>query len=131
MFHVSIWRAWSFVWGAKAIKAPRSDGTEYRLRSGTENNLTHIFLVLVAAGLGHGVYRKLYTSIGGQRAEKFENHCFKLSPKLTVPAYLWLNTNHLRNFRSDNLSQDKSCKEIINGQDKEKFNKDFLKMIRI
>jgi len=41
---------------------------------------------------------------------------------LTVPAYLWLNTNHLRNFRSDNLSQDKSCKEIIiNEQDKEKF----------
>jgi len=32
---------------------------------------------------------------------------------LTLPAYLWLNTNHLRNFRSDTLSQDKSCKEII------------------
>jgi len=28
-------------------------------------------------------------------------------------AYLWLNTNHLRNLRSDSLSQDKSCKEII------------------
>jgi len=39
---------------------------------------------------------------------------------LTLPAYLWLNTN-LRNFRSDNLSQDKSCKEMINEQDKEKF----------
>jgi len=46
---------------------------------------------------------------------------FKLFPKLTFPAYLWLNTNNLRNFRSDNLSQDKSCKEIINEQDKEKF----------
>jgi len=34
----------------------------------------HTFLVLVTAGLGHGVYRKLYTLIGGQRAEKFENH---------------------------------------------------------
>jgi len=32
----------------------------------------------------------------------------KLSPKLTVSAYLWLNSNHLRTFRSDNLSQDKS-----------------------
>jgi len=50
--------------------------TDYssRLRSRTENNLTHIFLVLVTVGLGHGVYRKLYTLIGGQRAEKFENH---------------------------------------------------------
>jgi len=26
--------------------------------------LTHTFLVLVTAGLGHGVYRKLYTLIG-------------------------------------------------------------------
>jgi len=25
---------------------------------------------------------------------------------LAIPAYLWLNTNHLRNFRSDGLSQD-------------------------
>jgi len=32
-----------------------------------------------------------------------------------------LNTNHLRNFRSDNLSQDKSCEEIIYQWDKEKF----------
>ena len=43
--------------------------------------LTHTFLVLVTVGLGHGVYRKLYTSIGGQRAEKFENHWFRLSQK--------------------------------------------------
>jgi len=27
--------------------------------------LTHTFLVLVTVGLGHGVYRKLYTLIGG------------------------------------------------------------------
>jgi len=40
---------------------------------------------------------------------------------LTVPAYLWLNANHLRNFQSDNLSQDKSYMKIINEQDKEKF----------
>jgi len=40
--------------------------------------LAHTFLVLVTVGLGHGVYRKLYTLIGGQRAEKFENHCFIL-----------------------------------------------------
>jgi len=39
--------------------------------------LTHIFLVLVTVGLGHGVYRKLYTLIGGQHADKFENHCTK------------------------------------------------------
>jgi len=37
--------------------------------------LTHTFLLSVTAGIGHGVYRKLYTLIGGQRAEKFENHC--------------------------------------------------------
>jgi len=40
--------------------------------------LTHTLLVLVTVGLGHGVYRKLYTLIGGQRAEKFENHWFNL-----------------------------------------------------
>jgi len=28
-----------------------------------------------ARPVGHEVYRKLYTLIGGQRAEKFENHC--------------------------------------------------------
>jgi len=29
VFHVSIWGTWSFVWGAKLIKAtPRGDGTE-------------------------------------------------------------------------------------------------------
>jgi len=37
--------------------------------------LTHTILVLATVGLGHGVYRKLYALIGGQRAEKFENHC--------------------------------------------------------
>jgi len=36
---------------------------------------------------------------------------FKRSP---ISAYLWLNTNHLRNFRSDGLSQDISCKQMIN-----------------
>jgi len=36
--------------------------------------LKHTFLVSVTVGLGHGVYRKLYTLIGGQLAEKFENH---------------------------------------------------------
>jgi len=43
--------------------------------------LTHTFLVLVAAGLSHGVYRKLCTLIGGQRAQKFENHWFKETKK--------------------------------------------------
>jgi len=38
--------------------------------------LTHTFLALVTVGLGHGVYRKSYALIGGQRAEKLENHCF-------------------------------------------------------
>jgi len=33
--------------------------------------------VLVTIGLGHGVYRKLYTLIGDQRAQKFENHYLK------------------------------------------------------
>jgi len=39
--------------------------------------LTRTFLVFVTVGLGHGVYRKLYNLIGGQRAEKFENHWFR------------------------------------------------------
>jgi len=33
---------------------------------------------------------------------------------LPISAYLWLNTNNLRNFRSDGLPQDISCKEMIN-----------------
>jgi len=40
--------------------------------------LTHAFLILIAVGLRHGVYRKLHTLIGGQRAEKFQNHCFRV-----------------------------------------------------
>jgi len=40
--------------------------------------LTHTFLVLVTVELGHGVYRKFYTFVGGQRAEKFDNHWLKL-----------------------------------------------------
>jgi len=39
--------------------------------------LTRTILVLVTVWLGHRVYRKLYTLIGGQHAEKFENHCFR------------------------------------------------------
>jgi len=33
---------------------------------------------------------------------------------LPVSTYLWLNTDHLQNFRSDGLSQDISCMEMIN-----------------
>jgi len=44
-----------------------------------------------------------------------------ISQVLTLPAYLWLNTNHLRNFRSDNLFQEKSCKERSYQYNKEKF----------
>jgi len=36
--------------------------------------LTHTFLALVTVVLDHRVYIKLYTLIGGQRAEEFENH---------------------------------------------------------
>jgi len=46
--------------------------------------LTHTFLVLVTVGLGHGVHRKLHTLIEGQRAEKFENHWFRLISSLAV-----------------------------------------------
>ena len=45
--------------------------------------MTHTILVFVTFGLGHGVYRKLYTLTGGQRAEKFENHWFKSKKKRT------------------------------------------------
>jgi len=41
--------------------------------------LTHTFLVLITVGLGHGVYIKLYTVIGGQRTETFENHWLRCS----------------------------------------------------
>jgi len=44
-----------------------------------------------------------------------------ISQVLTLPAYLWLTTNHLQNFRSDNLASDKSCKEILYQQDIEKI----------
>jgi len=37
-----------------------------------------------------------------------------ISQVLTISAYLWLNINHLRNCRSDGLSQAKFCKVIIN-----------------
>ena len=40
--------------------------------------MTDTFLVLVTVGLGHEVYRKLYISIGGQRAEKFVKTCRKV-----------------------------------------------------
>jgi len=46
--------------------------------------LTHTNLVSVTVGLGHGVYRKFYTLIGGQRAEKFENHCTNHSTMFTM-----------------------------------------------
>jgi len=38
--------------------------------------LIHTILVLVTVGLGNAVYIKLHILIGGQRAEKFENHWF-------------------------------------------------------
>jgi len=37
--------------------------------------------VSATVGLGHGVYRKLYTLIGGHRAEKFENHWFRATDR--------------------------------------------------
>jgi len=46
--------------------------------------LTHTFIVSVTVGIGDGVYRKLYTLFGGQRVEKFENHC----PKAMTTIYL-------------------------------------------
>jgi len=36
-------------------------------------------------GLGYVVYRNLYTLIGGQRAEKFENHCYRQCGKISQP----------------------------------------------
>jgi len=55
--------------------------------------LTHTFLVLVTVELGHEVYRKLYTLIGGQRAEKFENHCCTITDK-----YLEVKTKNLHMY---------------------------------
>ena len=43
--------------------------------------------------------------------------------------YHWMNPPW--EFSAYATAQDKSCKEIINEQDKEKFKQDFLKMIRI
>jgi len=37
---------------------------------------------------------------------------FEVSQALTISVYLRLNTNHFRNFRSNDLSQDKRCKVI-------------------
>ena len=45
----------------------------------------------------------------GKRKNVSEIPTFQtISQVLTVPAWLWLNANHFRNFRSDGLSQDKS-----------------------
>jgi len=57
--------------------------------------LTHTFLAIVTVGLGHGVDRKLYTLIGGQRAQKFENHwCKQLHPR-SVSRYRSVHKNEI------------------------------------
>jgi len=33
MFHISVWGAWSFVWGAKPTKAPSGDGTATQMEN--------------------------------------------------------------------------------------------------
>jgi len=68
----------------------------------------HTFLVLETVGLAHGVHRKLHILIGGQRAEKFENHWARVTFRLLISicwvrvasstwSVLWLrNTNRKR-----------------------------------
>ena len=41
MFHILIWGTWSFVWGDKPTKAPRGDGTGWKI---DERNLKIINL---------------------------------------------------------------------------------------
>jgi len=60
--------------------------------------LTHIFLLLVTVGLGHGVYRKLYALFGGQRAETFENPCSKPSVDLFPHKCTYAKVIDLRNM---------------------------------
>jgi len=50
-------------------------------------------ITAVTVGLGHGVYRQLFTLIGGQRAEKFENHCAKECHKKLLDSAESLVTN--------------------------------------
>jgi len=64
--------------------------------------LTHTTLVLVTVGLGHGVYRKLYTLIGVQHAEMFENHWPKVlkcagKPLQLVHDPVWIRIHNLQN----------------------------------
>jgi len=67
--------------------------------------------------------------------EQKDKKCFRNTNILNdLPSFhnssnLWLNTKHLRNFRSDDLSQDKSCKEIFASRTKRNSNKTFLKNI--
>jgi len=55
------------------------------------------------------MFEQLAFALKTELALKFLRTGGATAPRLC----LWLNTNHLRNFLSDNLSQDKSCKEII------------------
>jgi len=59
--------------------------------------LTHTFLVLVTIGLRHEVYRKFYTLVGGQHAEKFENHCSKCSTVLEKLLWIFVFQEFFRN----------------------------------
>ena len=70
--------------------------------------LTHTFLVLVTVGPGHGVYRIFYTLVGGQRAEKFENHRSTTIKPFVVFEIFWERASRklkvsLRNNRCSHL----------------------------
>jgi len=52
--------------------------------------LIHTFLVLVTVELEDGVYRKLYTLIGGQRAEKFQNNWVRAMVRVKVRFRVYL-----------------------------------------
>jgi len=63
----------------------------------------------------HTAFLKLFRVIHEKRTKdalKIGYQHFKRSPNLNV--FVVKNINHLQNFRSDGLSQDISCKEMIN-----------------
>jgi len=61
----------------------------------------------------HTAFLKISEWYTKKRMKNAIEICYQHFKRSPISAYLWLNTNNLRNFRSEGLSQDISCEEII------------------
>ena len=102
-------------------------------------------------GLETWIWRQTVTyKLRGARVEEIAHYIKKLRQNVGLETWTWCQsvTSQIADtkytwppyttewtppweFSAYATAQDKSCKEIINEQDKEKFKQDFLKMIRI